>query len=219
MQRRSPEASAGLRMLDASIEPPWVAPAPTTVWISSMKRMAPGFAVSAAITAFRRASNSPRNLVPARRAPMSSAWTATSRSAAGTSPRCTRSANPSTIAVLPTPGSPTKTGLFFRRRQRTWIVRSISRARPMSGSSRPLAAAGDAGGLLRGAVRSLRHAVLSIEPGAAIGATALHVATASADHLDHRVVVEERGEHVLDADELVPFGASVADRLGEARFE
>ena len=30
------------------------------------------------------------------------------------------------MAVLPTPGSPTKSGLFFRRRQRIWIVRSSS---------------------------------------------------------------------------------------------
>ena len=42
MQRSSPVASAGLSMFEASIEPPWVAPAPTMVWISSMKRMAPG---------------------------------------------------------------------------------------------------------------------------------------------------------------------------------
>jgi hypothetical protein len=37
-----PDASAGLSRLDASIEPPEVAPAPTMVWISSMKRIAWG---------------------------------------------------------------------------------------------------------------------------------------------------------------------------------
>jgi hypothetical protein len=42
MQRSSPDASAGLSRLDASIEPPLVAPAPTMVWISSMKRIAFG---------------------------------------------------------------------------------------------------------------------------------------------------------------------------------
>ena len=73
MQRSSPLASAGLRMFDASIEPPLVAPAPTMVWISSMNRIAPGFCLSALITALRRSSNSPRNLVPASSAPMSSA--------------------------------------------------------------------------------------------------------------------------------------------------
>jgi hypothetical protein len=60
----------------------------------------------AVMTPFRRASNSPRNLVPARSAPMSRAYTDTSRSTAGTSPRWTRSAKPSTSAVFPTPGSP-----------------------------------------------------------------------------------------------------------------
>ena len=44
-------------------------------------------------------------------------------------------ARPSTTAVLPTPGSPTSTGLFFWRRDRTCITRSISFERPMTGSS------------------------------------------------------------------------------------
>lgn len=37
----------------------------------------------------------------------------------GTSPAAIRSANPSTIAVFPVPGSPTSTGLFFVRRDKT----------------------------------------------------------------------------------------------------
>src|SRR4026209_1794043 len=52
-----------------------------------------------------------------------------------------RSANPSTIAVLPTPGSPMRTGLFLVRRLRTWIVRRISSSRAMTGSSFPAPAA------------------------------------------------------------------------------
>ena len=44
-------------------------------------------------------------------------------------------ARPSTIAVLPTPGSPISTGLFFVRRESTCITRSISFSRPMTGSS------------------------------------------------------------------------------------
>ena len=40
-----------------------------------------------------------------------------------------------TIAVLPTPASPNNTGLFFVRRQSTWMTRSISLCRPMTGSS------------------------------------------------------------------------------------
>ena len=37
-----------------------------------------------------------------------------------------RSARPSASAVLPTPGSPTSSGLFLRRRHSTWIMRSSS---------------------------------------------------------------------------------------------
>src|ERR1019366_6281582 len=66
---------------------------------------------------------------------MSSAITRRSRSDSGTSPDTTRCANPSTIAVLPTPGSPIKTGLFFVRRESTWITRRISSSRPIPGSS------------------------------------------------------------------------------------
>jgi hypothetical protein len=40
MKRSDPPARAGLRRFEASIEPPVVAPAPTSVWISSMKRIA-----------------------------------------------------------------------------------------------------------------------------------------------------------------------------------
>ena len=42
MQRIAPVESAGFSRLDASIAPPEVAPAPMTVWISSMKSTAPG---------------------------------------------------------------------------------------------------------------------------------------------------------------------------------
>ena len=41
------------------------------------------------------------------------------------------------MAVLPTPGSPISTGLFFVRRLRTWMTRRISSSRPMTGSSLP----------------------------------------------------------------------------------
>ena len=55
----------------------------------------------------------------------------------GTSPWTMRRARPSAIAVLPTPGSPMSTGLFFVRRERTWITRRISWSRPITGSSLP----------------------------------------------------------------------------------
>ena len=48
-----------------------------------------------------------------------------------------RWARPSTTAVLPTPGSPISTGLFFVRRERICMTRSISFWRPTTGSSLP----------------------------------------------------------------------------------
>ena len=48
-----------------------------------------------------------------------------------------RLASPSTMAVLPTPGSPMSTGLFLVRRESTWMTRRISSSRPMTGSSLP----------------------------------------------------------------------------------
>ena len=42
-------------------------------------------------------------------------------SPSGTSPSTMRRASPSTMAVLPTPGSPMSTGLFLVRRDSTWI--------------------------------------------------------------------------------------------------
>ena len=68
---------------------------------------------------------------------MSSAITRRSRSDSGTSPATIRCARPSTIAVLPTPGSPISTGLFLVRRDSTWITRRISSSRPITGSSLP----------------------------------------------------------------------------------
>ena len=60
-----------------------------------------------------------------------------SRRLSGTSPSTMRSARPSTMAVLPTPGSPMSTGLFLVRRLSTWMTRRISSSRPITGSSLP----------------------------------------------------------------------------------
>ena len=81
-------------------------------------------------TALSRSSNSPRNFVPATRAPRSSARTRLSPSPSGTSRSTIRWASPSTIAVLPTPGSPIRTGLFFVRRDSTCMTRRISSSSP-----------------------------------------------------------------------------------------
>ncbi|KJU85303.1 hypothetical protein MBAV_002503 [Candidatus Magnetobacterium bavaricum] len=140
MQRSFPALRTGLRMLEASREPLLVAPAPTIVCISSMKNMAFFIFLSASIVDFRRASNSPLNLVPASILPMSMRKMCVFLSASGTFPSKIFRARPSTIAVFPTPGSPTKTGLFLRLRHNTWIVRSISLSLPTRGSMSPLAA-------------------------------------------------------------------------------
>ncbi len=122
----SPRASAGFRIFAASIAPS-VAPAPTKVWISSINKIiSPSESVTSLTTAFNRSSNSPRNLVPATKAPISKATIRLDFKPSGTSPRTILRAIPSAIAVLPTPGSPINTGLFFVRRVKICITRRIS---------------------------------------------------------------------------------------------
>src|SRR2546428_111054 len=105
MVRSSPRASIGLSMFAASIAPS-AAPAPTTVCSSSMNKMiSPSLSVTSRSTARRRSSNSPRYFVPATSAPRSSWTTRLCLSPSGTSPRTMRWAKPSTMAVLPTPGT------------------------------------------------------------------------------------------------------------------
>ncbi len=139
--RSSPRASIGLIIWPASMAPS-AAPAPTIVCSSSMKvTISPSASVISFKTAFSRSSNSPRYLAPATMEPRSSATTCFPLSPSGTSPSTIRLARPSTMAVLPTPGSPISTGLFFVRRESTWITRRISSSRPMTGSSLPSRAA------------------------------------------------------------------------------
>ena len=65
MQWSSPRASIGFSRLLASMAPS-AAPAPTTVWSSSMNRMiCPSESVTSLRTAFSRSSNSPRYFAPA----------------------------------------------------------------------------------------------------------------------------------------------------------
>ena len=125
----------GFNILPASIAPS-VLPAPTIVCSSSIKRIIlPSLFFTSSSTAFRRSSNSPRYLAPATSAPISSENIVLSFSPSGTSPRTIRCASPSTTAVLPTPGSPIRTGLFFVLRDKIRITFRISESRPMTGSS------------------------------------------------------------------------------------
>ena len=140
MTRISPRPSAGLIMLAASTAPS-AEPAPTMVCSSSMNRITlPAFFTSARVFLIR-SSNSPRYLVPATMPLRSRDRSFLSSSSSGTSPEAMRSASPSAMAVLPTPGSPIRTGLFLVRRDRIWMTRWISLSRPITGSSLPERAA------------------------------------------------------------------------------
>ena len=127
----------GFNRLPASGEPSLL-PKPTTVCSSSINKIiCPSEAVTSRRTALRRSSNSPRNFAPAISAPISNAINRRFCSEVGTSLLAIRKANPSAMAVFPTPGSPISTGLFFLRRLRTWMVRRISSSRPITGSIFP----------------------------------------------------------------------------------
>ena len=118
-QCSSPRASAGFSILPASIAPSDL-PAPTIVCSSSMNKMTlPSCLAKSLSTPFRRSSNSPRNFAPAISAPKSNDNTSLRRRPSGTSPLMIFCAKPSTMAVLPTPGSPMSTGLFLVRRDST----------------------------------------------------------------------------------------------------
>ena len=113
-------------------------PAPTRVCISSIKStISPSASVTSLITAFSRSSNSPLYFAPAIRAPISSEYTVLLFRFSGTSPLMILKAIPSAIAVLPTPGSPTRIGLFFVRRDNICITLLISSSRPITGSNFP----------------------------------------------------------------------------------
>ena len=88
-------------------------------------------------TAFSLSSNSPRYLAPAIKAPISSSQIVLFFKDSGTSPFTIRRASPSTIAVLPTPASPIKTGLFFVLRDKTLVILLISSSLPITGSIFP----------------------------------------------------------------------------------
>ena len=141
IQCNSPRASIGFKMLPASIAPS-VLPAPTNMWISSINRIIlPSCSLTSFNTAFNLSSNSPRYLAPATKLVRSNSNTVLSFKLSGTSPRTIRWANASTIAVLPTPGSPINTGLFFVFLDNILITFLISSSRPITGSILPLRAA------------------------------------------------------------------------------
>ena len=134
---RVPRAKAGFKILAASKVESIPLPDPIIVWSSSIKRITlPSSSISLMIL-FIRSSKSPRKRVPATTFIKSSSRTRILAISAGTSPLAIRCARPSAKAVLPTPASPTKTGLFLVLRLKIWIIREISWSRPMTGSNLP----------------------------------------------------------------------------------
>ena len=210
--RSSPRASIGFSRLAASTAPS-AAPAPTIVCSSSMKRtISPAAFWISARTALSRSSNSPRYFAPARSEPRSSAHTRLPLRPSGTSPATMRCASPSTIAVFPTPGSPMSTGLFFVRRERTWMTRRISSSRPMTGSSLPDSAS---------AVRSRPYFSSAwYEPSGSCEVTFCPPRT-PCERLEQRVARDdvEREQEVLDRDELVAELPHLVERAVEGAGE
>ena len=136
----SPLARAGFRMFEASIAPE-ERPAPTRVCISSMNRMiSPSLSTTSLTTPFSLSSNSPWYFAPAISAPRSREYIFFDFRFSGTWPSTIFWAMPSEMAVFPTPGSPTRIGLFFVLRLRIWRTLRISSSLPMTGSSLPWAA-------------------------------------------------------------------------------
>ena len=134
IQCSSPRANIGFSRFPASMAPS-VLPAPTIVCNSSIKRMiSPSLFFTSCSTLLSRSSNSPRYLAPATNAPISKLNTFRFFRLSGTSPFIIRCASPSTTAVLPTPGSPINTGLFFVFRHKMRITLRISTSRPITGS-------------------------------------------------------------------------------------
>ena len=139
MHWNSPRANAGLSMLAASIDPA-AEPEPTMVCNSSMKRIMSRLALSSCIMFLMRSSNCPRYFVPATTDARSSDRMRLLKSTCETLCSLMRMASPSTMADLPTPGSPISTGLFFFLRLRICDTRIISRSLPTTGSRPPWSA-------------------------------------------------------------------------------
>ncbi len=113
----SPLAKAGFNILEASIAPS-APPAPIIVWTSSINNIISLAFLISSMTFFSLSSNSPLYLDPANSEDMSKVTTLLFFNISGILPSTIFCASPSTMAVLPTPGSPIKQGLFFVLLQR-----------------------------------------------------------------------------------------------------
>ena len=96
-----------------------------------------GFACNSSIITFILSSNCPLYFVPATTEVKSKFTILLSIRFLGHSPLTIFIAKPSTIAVLPHPGSPKIIGLFFLRLDRICAILKISRSLPITGSNLP----------------------------------------------------------------------------------
>ena len=135
----SPLARSGFRIFAASIAPS-AAPAPTIVCISSINKITSPTFFTSSKAFLILSSKSPLYLAPATILEISIVTTLLSFNISGTSPTTIFCANPSTTAVLPTPGSPIKHGLFFVLLDKICITLSISSFLPTIGSNLPSSA-------------------------------------------------------------------------------
>ena len=135
----SPRDNAGFKMSAIPFEPlpSPIPPAPKIWWISSKNKITLPRSLTSLIKFWMFSSKLPRNCVPASRPEISMLIISLFLIAAGTSPLTIAWAKPSTTAVFPTPASPTKTGLFFVRRDKISAVSWISLFLPITGSSLP----------------------------------------------------------------------------------
>ena len=132
------------------------------------------------------------------------------------------------MAVLPTPGSPISTGLFFVRRESTWMMRRISSSRPITGSIFPARArVGEIAAVLleglvlllgvvaRDAVRAA-HLAERVEYGVAGDAERAHEVADAAGDVGHREQ-QVLGRQVLVVELLALFVGRLEDRERRAR--
>ena len=109
---KSPLDKAGFNTLAASIDPDEF-PAPIMVCTSSRNKITLSTVINSSTTPFILSSNCPLYFVPATKDAKSNDPILLFNNVLGASPLMIFKAKPSTIVVLPTPGSPIITGLFF----------------------------------------------------------------------------------------------------------
>ena len=133
----SPRANIGFKIFAVSIVP-LAEPDPIILWISSINRIIlPLESLMISRIFLSLSSKSPLYFAPATRLVISRENIILSFKSSGTSPATILWTIPSTMAVLPTPASPIKTGLFFILLDKILMAFLVSSSLPITGSSLP----------------------------------------------------------------------------------